>query len=179
MITGIAEDRAGSGVQVLPGVTHPVLGSIGGWEGIVLRGFTAEGTAYLDIETSPSTLGSLGANGRSEFYRKKIVFTRFRVKATDTQPLAAAVQGQAELLESRAQHEWFNEVGEKETDPTKFVADRAAGGGTSVDQGRRQALRMMMGFAAFAMFMAIMLNQDCNNGRSGTGSWGRSGGFSS
>lgn len=179
MIVGSLEQLAGSGVQVHPGVTHPTLGAIGGWEGRVLRSFVVEGTAYLDIEMSPSTLGALGAKGRSAFYERKVVFTRFRVRAGDVEPLPAAVQAQAELLESRAQHEWFNEVGAKETDPTKFVADRAAGGSGAVDLGRRQALRLMAGVAGSMMLLSILLNRDCNNGRSGTGSWGRSGGFSS
>ncbi|HTO92998.1 MAG TPA: hypothetical protein VMM80_01460, partial [Bacteroidota bacterium] len=154
MIVGSLEQLAGSGVQVHAGVTHPTLGPIGGWEGRVLRSFVAEGTTYLDIEMSPSTLGALGSGGRSAFYAKKMVFTRFRVKATDAEALTAAVQPQAELMESRAQHEWFNEVGSKETDPTKFVADRAAGGTGGVDLGRRQALRLMMGVAGSMMLLA-------------------------
>jgi len=179
VIQGTPELAAGSGVVVRPGVTHPTLGAIGGWEGTVLREFSAGGTRYLDIEISPSTLGAMGTKGRSAFYERKIVFTRFRVKADDTEPLPAAVQPQKELLESRAQHEWFQEVGAKEADPTKLVADRTAGGSAGVDLGRRQALRMMMGVAGSMMLLAILLNRDCNNGRSGNGSWGRSGGFSS
>ena len=179
MIVGSLEQLAGSGVQVHAGVSHPTLGAIGGWEGRVLRSFVVEGTAYLDVEISPSTLGGLGSSGRSAFYGRNVVFTRFRVKASDAEPLPAAVQPQAELLESRAQHEWFGEVGSKEADPTKFVADRAAGGSSSVDLGRRQALRLMMGVAGSMMLLAILLNRDCSNDRSGTGSWGRSGGFSS
>ena len=179
MIVGSLEQLAGSGVQIRPGVTHPTLGSVGGWEGTVLRSFTVEGTVYLDIEMSPSTAGALGAKGRSEFYSRRVVFTRFRVRAGDAEPLPAAVPPQAEPFEARAQHEWFNEVGSRESDPTKFVADRAAVGSGKVDLGRRQAIQGIIAVGVFSMVIASMLNGDCNNGRTGNGSWGRSGGFSS
>jgi len=178
---GGAEQPAGSGIQIRPGVTHPTLGPIGGWQGTVMRSFAVEGTTYCDIEMSPSTLGALGTKGRNAFYEHKIVFTRIRVRAGDTQPLPAAVQPQAQLLEARAQHEWFSEVGIRESDPTKFVADRAAGGTGKVDMGRRQAIRQLVAVGGLIMVIMISVQQDCNcgSGRAGYGSWGRSGGFSS
>ena len=179
MTPGSPEQTAGSGVRIRQGVTHPTLGPIGGWEGTVMRSFTAGGTEYLDVEMSPSTLGSLGAKGRSAFYERKIVFTRFRVRANDAEALPAAVQPQKELLESRAQREWFEEVGAKESDPTKLVADRAAGGSGKVDMGRRQMMRQLVTAGVILMIVVALIDENCNTGRSGSGSWGRSGGFSS
>lgn len=165
-------------VQVRPGYQHPTLGAIGGWEGVVLRTFTAGGAVYCDVELSSKTIDGLSAAEKGRFYGDKIVFTRFRVAERDTLPLP--VKGtipRREIVMAETQHEWYHEVGAREQDPTKFVADRAAVG--HVDFGRRQAILSLVGVGVFTLFMVALTQRDCNNGNSGNGSWGRSGGFSS
>jgi hypothetical protein len=175
VINAETEQRA---VQVRPGYQHPTLGAIGGWEGVVLRSFSAGGAVYCDVELSAKTIAGLSASEKGRFYSSKIVFTRFRVAERDTQPLPTAGPiPRREIAMAETQHEWYNEVGAHEQDPTKFVADRVAGG--HVDFGRRQAILSLVGVGVFTLFMIALTQRDCNNGNSGNGSWGRSGGFSS
>ena len=165
-------------VQVLPGRQHPTLGAIGGWKGTVLRSFTAGGVVYLDVEVSSKTIAGLSREERGRYYAHKLVFTRIRVAQRDTEaPPAPLVQVERADISGQTQREWYKDVGEQEQDPTQFVADRAAT--QHVDTGRREAIRSLVGVGAFLIFMLAVMQRDCNCDNSGTGSWGRSGGFSS
>ena len=167
-----------SAVRVRAGCQHPTLGAIGGWEGTVLRTFTAGGGTYVDMQLSDRTIAGLGGAERERFYGSKIVFTRVRLARSDTEPISAGAAARPEAT-ARAQREWYDRVGSHEQDPTKFVADRAAPG--KVDMGRRQALVSLVTVGATLMIVLALAEQNCNNDNSGTGrgSWGRSGGFSS
>ena len=167
-----------SAIQVRPGYQHPTLGAIGGWEGVVLRSFSVEDRVYFDVEPAAKTIDGLSASEKGGYYRGKIVFTRFRVARQDTEPLpdAGPASGR-EAVTAGTQHEWFDEVGAHEQDPTQFVADRAAT--EHVDVGRRQAILSLVGVGVFTLFMIALTQRDCSGGNSGNGSWGRSGGFSS
>lgn len=165
-------------VLVRPGFQHPTLGAIGGWKGVILRSFEAGGVTYCDVEISPETTAALSGAERGRFYNSRIVFTRFRLAAGDTQPLAARVPGtQGQDTAARIQHEWYDEVGAHQQDPTQFVADRSSTG--PADKGRREVIRSLVGVAVFMLSISILIQRDCNNGNRGNGSWGRSGGFSS
>ena len=165
-------------VRIRPGCQHPTLGMIGGWEGTVLRSFSAEGAVYCDIEVSAKSIAALNAAEKGRFYSAKIVFTRLRVSRDDVQtlPMPPLQLTRGDKM-AQSQHEWFKQVGSREQDPTKFVADRAAT--KHIDTGRRDAIRSLVGFGAFLMVMLALSREDCNCGGSGNGSWGRSGGFSS
>jgi hypothetical protein len=165
-------------VQIRPGCQHPTLGAIGGWEGVVLRSFSVGGVVYLDVGVSAKTIAGMSGAERGRYYSSKIVFTRVRLAQKDTQPLpAAAAQPLRADVMAETQHEWFDEVGAHQQDPTQFVADRTATG--HVDVGRRQAIRSLAGIGAFMVITIALMQRDCTSGNSGSGSWGRSGGFSS
>ncbi len=178
MINTGNEMTPGTTVRVRSGYQHPALGAIGGWEGAVLRPFTVEGILYVDIEVTAKTIAGLSGSERGRYYNNKIVFTRVRLAQKDAEVIPTpAIQRTPSEAFAAAQHEWYDEVGEHEPDPTKFVADRTAGAG--VDQGRRQAIRSLVGIGAFMVILIAFMRDNCNRGNSGGGSWGRSGGFSS
>ena len=165
-------------VQIRPGVVHRALGAIGGWKGTVLRSFSAGGVEYLDVEVSPKTIAGLSNEERDRYYTHKIVFTRVRVAARDTETLPGAfLQVERADVTTQSQHEWFKEAGSHQQDPTRAEAESVAG--PRVDIGRREAIRSLVGVGAFLLIMLSVMRQDCNNGNTGRGSWGRSGGFSS
>lgn len=165
-------------IQILPDRQHPTLGAVGGWKGTVLRSFTAGGVAYLDVEISSKTIAGLSREERARYYAHKLVFTRIRVAERDTEPLPVPlVRVERADIVGQTQREWYNDVGEQEQDPTKFVADRTAT--QHVDVGRREAIRSLVGVGAFLVIMLAVMQRDCSRDSSGTGSWGRSGGFSS
>lgn|GEM_PF-2891209 len=165
-------------VQIRPGVVHTALGTIGGWRGTVLRSFTAGGIEYTDIEVSPKTIGGLSKEDRERFYTHKLVFTRVRVAARDTETLPVPfIQVERADIATLSQHEWFQEAGIHQQDPTKAEAESIAG--PRVDIGRREAIRSLVGVGAILMITLALMQRDCSNGNRGYGSWGRSGGFSS
>jgi len=174
-----SEAAAPTTVQVRAGTQHPTLGSIGGWEGTVLRTFAAGGETFVDIELMAKTIAGISPAERGRYYAGKIVFTRLRLAQKDVVSIPTPVieRTRADAF-ATAQHEWYDEVGTHEDDPTKFVADRTAGGSTNME--RRQMIRSLVGIGAFMVVLLAFMQRDCGCGSSGTGgSWGRSGGFSS
>ncbi len=165
-------------VQIRPGVVHAALGAIGGWKGTVLRSFSAGGVEYNDVEVSAKTIAGLSKEDRDRYYTNKLVFTRVRVAARDTEPVQIPfLQVERADITTQSQHEWFKEAGVHQQDPTRAEAESVAG--PRVDIGRREAIRSLVGIGAFLLIMLSVMRQDCNNDNTGRGSWGRSGGFSS
>ena len=107
------------------------------------------------------------------------MFTHVRLAQKDVVSIPTPVvqRTRADAI-ATAQHEWYDEVGSHDNDPTKFVADRTAVGATNMD--RRQMIRSLVGIGGFMVVLLAFMQRDCSCGTSGTGgSWGRSGGFSS
>jgi hypothetical protein len=133
---------------------------------------------YLDIEISPATLAKLGAQARENYYKSKIVFTRIRLRQRDVEEIPAAVPAASlEAARDKVQHEWFTDVGARTGDPTKELAVRAVG--STVNIGRRQAIMSLVVIGTLLISIMATMEQHCSSGSRGTGSWGRSGGFSS
>jgi hypothetical protein len=165
-------------VQIRPGTAHAALGAIGGWKGTVLRSFSAGGVDYLDVAVSPKTIAGLSKEDRDRYYTHKLVFTRVRVAAQNAETLPTpAIQVERADITTQSQHEWYKEAGVHQQDPTRAEAESVAG--PRVDIGRREAIRAMVGVGAMLLIIVAFMDQDCNNGNTGRGSWGHGGGFSS
>ena len=168
MINQESETGGQATVQVRPGMQHPTLGSIGGREGTVLRTFTAGGDTYVDIELMAKTIAGISPEERGRYYSNKIVFTHVRLSQKDVVSIPTPViqRTRADAF-ATAQHEWYDEVGSHEDDPTKFVADRTAGGATNMD--RRQMIRSLVGIGAFMVVLLAFMQRDCSCGTYGNG----------
>ena len=162
--------------KIRSGYRHSILGEIGGWEAAVIRSFRVDGVPFFDAELTASTILSLPAEKKSDFFSKKIVFTRIRIAQKDTIP--------SDLHESSAkrlraikdiQKQWYKIVGSEEIDPTQSSSDLEFDSENNYDDGRREALKTLalVGIVAL-MFAWIQCNDDQSNGTHG--SWGRSGG---
>ena len=158
-------------VTIREGYQHPELGDIGGWSGDVLRTFTVGGTTFADVAVNNATLARLSDAARKGFYQRRMSFTRVRVAMDDTIPLTRNIPvDTGRPLSGKLQREWYDCVGYKETDPTKFASDAAYDG--DYDEQKRETMKTLLAVGLMSM---IILVSKCNeeDERNGGSSWGR------
>ena len=162
-------------VRVRDGVRHPRLGSIDGWVGIILRSFAVRGDTFLDLELTSDSIGKLSLEKKQSLFEARIIFTRVRIAANNTERINLSESDSARLSAIRnIQAEWYVDVGSRQLDPTAFAAERAykEEGGEEVDESRRKLIKGAV-FAGLALLLMYkQCNDDDNDNRSGS-SWGR------
>jgi hypothetical protein len=171
MSASVSSPLARPWVRVSTGYIHPVLGSIGGWKGPVLRSFTAGGTRYLDLELSAGTIRGLPKEEVAAFFQKAVVFTRIRLPERATETTSPEGNEVRQLEATKAvQRRWYAEIGKAIVDPTQIAANEA--GEPDIDERRR---KLLVGLAAAGLAI-LVLEVAKQSDRSGSGSWGRAGG---
>lgn len=158
------------GLKVVDGYIHPIVGDISGWEGTALRYFNFGGIDYVDMRFTASTLKNVSLEERKEFFEKRVIFSKTRIRVDKTIETEVVTSGKVDL-----QNEWFEMVGSYEIDPTAVLSNSESNGPSII--GRREFLS----FAVIGISAAILMSAaaTCNeNAYVQHDNWGREG-FSS